>query len=76
MPVEVPALVDLMQFDSLDGLIKLGLDILKAQLGVRGMKIGGDLRQRAERLWSARGIPIEQLDKSLLAPPQKKSRNA
>ena len=37
----------------------------------RGLKCGGTLLQRAERLWAIRGVPQDQIDRSLLAKPTK-----
>lgn len=57
----VPALshtgahLDLSGFSSADELASLGLDRLKSALMAKGMKCGGTLRERAERLWSTRG---------------------
>jgi hypothetical protein len=34
----------------------LGLDVLKDELAKLGMKCGGSLQERAERLWQSRGI--------------------
>lgn len=34
----------------------LGLDVLKDELTKLGMKCGGSLKERAERLWRSRGI--------------------
>jgi hypothetical protein len=34
----------------------LGLDVLKDELSKLGMKCGGTLKERAERLWQSRGI--------------------
>ncbi len=40
-----------------------GGDRLKEALAALGLKTGGTLRQRAERLWLTRGAPLEALDK-------------
>jgi hypothetical protein len=63
--------VDLLSYVSVDKFEALGLDVLKAILMARGMKCGGTLQQRAERLWAVRGVPKDQIDSSLLARPQK-----
>ncbi|PIO67584.1 hypothetical protein TELCIR_10658 [Teladorsagia circumcincta] len=52
-PTEFPA-VDLSLYDSAVQLEELGLNHLKHALAARGMKCGGTLRQRAERLFSAK----------------------
>jgi hypothetical protein len=48
----------------------LGLDVLnvlKSALVSLGLKCGGTLQQRAERLFSIKGIPREKIDPSLFA---------
>lgn len=42
-----------------------GPDRLKEALQSVGLKSGGTLRQRAERLWLTKDMPLEQLDKKL-----------
>ena len=44
-----------------------GADRLKEALAALGLKTGGTLRQRAERLWLTRGAPLEVLDKKHFA---------
>lgn len=39
-----------------------GADRLKEALAALGLKTGGTLRQRAERLWLTRGTPLEALE--------------
>lgn len=46
---------------------KLGLDRLKQELLDRGLKCGGTLEQRAERLYSVKGLSKDQIDPSLFA---------
>lgn len=70
-----PSTVDLMSYSSIEELESLGLDALKSVLMARGMKCGGTLRQRAERLWAVRGIPPDQIDRSLLAKPTRGKGN-
>ncbi|XP_022093102.1 protein SDE2 homolog [Acanthaster planci] len=62
---------DLDKFSSAAELESVGLDTLKSALMVRGMKCGGTLQQRAERLFSVKGISLDQIDPSLLAKPSK-----
>lgn len=49
----------------------LGLEKLKSLLIERGMKCGGTLQQRAERLFSVKGLDPKDIDPSLLAKPFK-----
>ena len=63
--------MDLDRFSSVAELESVGLDALKSALMVRGMKCGGTLQQRAERLFSVRGVCPDQIDSTLLAKPSK-----
>ncbi|KAL4238347.1 silencing defective protein Sde2 [Mactra antiquata] len=45
----------------------LGLDRLKQELMDRGLKCGGTLEDRAERLFSVKGLTKDQIDPSLFA---------
>lgn len=49
----------------------LGLEKLKSLLIERGMKCGGTLQQRAERLFTVKGLDPKDIDPSLLAKPSK-----
>lgn len=69
-------MLDLVTIESEEELEALGPDKLRAELGSRGMKVGGTVKERARRLWLARGVPIDQLDAALLAPKPKKPRTA
>mmetsp|Transcript_2950 Transcript_2950/g.6924 ORF Transcript_2950/g.6924 Transcript_2950/m.6924 type:complete len:106 (-) Transcript_2950:131-448(-) len=62
-----PAEVDLGEYSSAEELEALGLERLKAELQRRGLKCGGSLRQRAERLYLLKTTPPEELDRSLFA---------
>lgn len=59
-------------FVSKEELVALGLDRLMSALKFLGMKCGGTLEQRADRLWSVRGLETSQIPKNLLAPKSKK----
>ncbi|KAL4446223.1 hypothetical protein ABPG77_003030 [Micractinium sp. CCAP 211/92] len=59
--------LDLDAFDSADELEMLGAERLKEALQALGLKCGGTLRQRAERLMLTKGKRLEDLDKSLFA---------
>ena len=60
-------------FNSVEELEALGLDRLKQSLEALGLKCGGTLRDRAERLWSVRGKKPSDFPEKLKA---KKSDNA
>jgi hypothetical protein len=62
-----PEELDLNQFESEQQLVDLGLDRLKSALMYLKLKCGGTLEQRAERLWSVRGITADKIPKNLLA---------
>ena len=47
----------------------MGLECLKEQLMARGLKCGGTLQQRAQRLFATKGVPLDQLDPSFFAKP-------
>jgi len=51
---------------------RFGLDRLKAELAERGLKCGGTLAQRAERLWLLRDKTLEEVDEKHRAPKKKK----
>ena len=70
-----PSTVDLLSYNSIEELESLGLDALKSVLMAHGLKCGGTLQQRAERLWTVRGVPPDQIDRSLLAKPTKGKGN-
>lgn len=61
------AMIDLDTYRSCDELMQLGLDCLKHELQVRGLKCGGSLEERANRLWSVKGKRPEEIDSSLRA---------
>ena len=52
--------VDLEQYKSAQDLEVVGLDRLKFALTARGLKCGGNLQQRAERLFCIKGVPPEK----------------
>mmetsp|Transcript_29689 Transcript_29689/g.58061 ORF Transcript_29689/g.58061 Transcript_29689/m.58061 type:complete len:290 (+) Transcript_29689:3-872(+) len=64
--------IDLAKVKSLDALLELGADRLKAALSKRGMKCGGSPKDRAERLWSIKGVAQKDWPSSVMAPPAKK----
>ena len=65
-PLEVTPL-DLNQFETIQDLEALGLDRLKGALMAVGVKCGGTLTQRAERLLSLKGLDPKDFPAKLLA---------
>jgi hypothetical protein len=59
--------LDLAKVDSAAALEQIGLDELKTQLSLRGMKVGGSLSERAQRLFSVKGLAIEDIPANLKA---------
>lgn len=59
---------------SAEELEAFGLDVLKRELQRRGMKCSGSLRQRAERLFLAKGVDPSALPRTVLARPTNSSR--
>ncbi|XP_045118430.1 splicing factor 3A subunit 3-like [Portunus trituberculatus] len=59
--------LDLSAFSSSEELMSLGLDRLKSALMALGLKCGGTLEERAQRLFSTKGMSVEELDPSLFA---------
>jgi hypothetical protein len=54
-------------YDSVDALAALGAVRLKNELSLRRLKAGGDLRERASRLFAVRGLKPDEIDKKLKA---------
>lgn len=59
--------LDLSAFSSWEELASLGLDRLKSALLALGLKCGGTLEERAQRLFSTKGRMLRELDPSLFA---------
>jgi len=59
---------------SVQELEQCGLDALKSALEKRGVKCGGTLEERAERLWSIRGLKQEEIPHHLIPKPSKKNK--
>ncbi|KAL3314407.1 Splicing factor 3A subunit 3 [Cichlidogyrus casuarinus] len=66
--------LDLTAFTSSDELASLGLDRLKSALMAIGLKCGGTLEERANRLWATKGVPLNQLPPELFAGKAKVAR--
>ena len=69
----VPQALRLGMFNSVEELEALGLDRLKHALEALGLKCGGTLKDRAERLWSVRGKKPEDIPQKLKAATVKGS---
>lgn len=59
--------LDLSAFSSWEELASLGLDRLKSALMALGLKCGGTLEERAQRLFSTKGKKLDELDPALFA---------
>lgn len=62
-----PVEIDLANYTSAAELESFGLDALKAALITRGMKCGGSLTDRAERLFAVKGLTKEEIPPALLS---------
>lgn len=71
-----PTVVDLDFYSTVEELMDVGPDKLKEALAALGLKVGGTVRQRAERLFLTKHTPIEKLDKKHFArAPQGSEQN-
>ncbi|KAI7743339.1 hypothetical protein M8C21_032524 [Ambrosia artemisiifolia] len=59
--------IDLEYFSTVDELVAIGPEKLKEALGALGLKTGGTVQQRAERLFLTKHTPLEKLDKKHFA---------
>jgi len=59
--------LDLSAFSSWEELASLGLDRLKSALMALGLKCGGTLKERAQRLFETKGKNLQDLDPSIFA---------
>lgn len=58
-------------YNSVEELESLGADRLKHTLQSMGLKCGGTLRERAQRLLSIKGKQLDEINPSLFAKPSK-----
>ncbi|XP_013614275.1 PREDICTED: splicing factor 3A subunit 3 [Brassica oleracea var. oleracea] len=63
------SVIDLDYYTTAEELIEVGPEKLKEALGALGLKVGGTLQQRAERLFLTKDTPLEKLDKKHFAKP-------
>lgn len=68
--------LDLTAFSSVDELASLGLDRLKSALMALGLKCGGSLKERADRLWLTKGKDIKDLPSNLFVNKDKDKKNS
>ena len=66
--------LDLSAFSSAEELMSLGLDRLKSALQALGLKCGGTLEERAQRLFMTKGKPLDTLDPSVFAKSKRKGK--
>ncbi|CBJ31751.1 conserved unknown protein [Ectocarpus siliculosus] len=69
-----PRVLDLKKFHDADELRALGMDRLKEALQAIGLKCGGTLEQRADRLFSVKGKKPEEIDQKLKAKGKKEGK--
>jgi len=63
--------LNLEDFSSAEELESVGLEVLKFSLTELGLKCGGTLQERAQRLFSTKGLTRDQIDPALFAKPSK-----
>ncbi|CAN8257056.1 unnamed protein product [Cochlearia groenlandica] len=61
--------IDLDYYTTVEELVDVGPEKLKEALGALGLKVGGTLQQRAERLFLTKHTPLEKLDKKHFTKP-------
>ncbi|WOL20473.1 splicing factor [Canna indica] len=67
------AVIDLDYYSTVEELMEVGPEKLKEALAARGLKTGGTLKQRAERLFLTKDTPLEQLDRKHFAKSTRKT---
>eukprot|EP00743_Colponemidia_sp_Colp-15_P006612 GILK01007126.1.p1 GENE.GILK01007126.1~~GILK01007126.1.p1 ORF type:complete len:604 (-),score=108.36 GILK01007126.1:232-2013(-) len=63
--VSAQSVIDLDQHWDVETLTALGPDVLKRELQARGIKCGGTVAERAQRLLSVKGLAEDEIDPSL-----------
>ncbi|CAG0917672.1 unnamed protein product [Notodromas monacha] len=66
--------LDLSPFNTWEELASLGLDRLKSALVALGLKCGGTLEERAQRLFYTKGKSLSEIDAGLFAKTKAKNR--
>ncbi|KAL0400610.1 UNVERIFIED_CONTAM: Splicing factor SF3a60 [Sesamum latifolium] len=64
---QLDAIIDLDYYSSVEELMELGPEKLKEALAALGLKTGGTVQQRAERLFLTKHTPLEKLDRKHFA---------
>ncbi|KAK9292592.1 hypothetical protein L1049_020566 [Liquidambar formosana] len=72
IPTQHPV-IDLDFYSTVEELMEVGAEKLKEALAALGLKTGGTLQQRAERLFLTKNTPLEQLDRKHFAKGQRRS---
>ncbi|KDP22149.1 hypothetical protein JCGZ_25980 [Jatropha curcas] len=62
-----PTVIDLDYYSTVEELMDIGPEKLKEALAALGLKTGGTIQQRAERLFLTKHMPLEKLDKKHFA---------
>eukprot|EP00938_MAST-03A_sp_MAST-3A-sp1_P004407 g4407.t1 len=70
----IPGYLDMKSYENVKQLEKLGADVLKAALTALGLKCGGTLTQRAERLLAVKRSGPDNIDPSFLAGAKSRKR--
>lgn len=65
-------LIDLDKYDNVEKIEQLGNEKLKLALEAMGLKCGGNLKEKAQRLFATKGKTLDQLDKSFFPKANKK----
>ncbi|KAL9266826.1 Splicing factor SF3a60-like protein, partial [Drosera capensis] len=66
------SIIDLDYYSTVEELMELGAEKLKEALAALGLKVGGTLKQRAERLFLTKDTPLDKLDRKHFANPRHK----
>ncbi|KMZ59769.1 Splicing factor 3A subunit 3, putative, expressed [Zostera marina] len=61
------SLIDLDYYNTVEELMEVGPEKLKEALAALGLKVGGTVKQRADRLFLTKDKPLEQLDRKYFA---------
>ena len=65
-------MINLEDFSNVEDLVAVGGDQLKYSLQSMGLKCGGTVTERAQRLFSTKGKSIEEIDPSLFSKGSKR----
>lgn len=69
-------MIDMDDYESVDELVELGPEKLKEALAALGLKTGGTVQQRAERLFLTKSTALDELDRKHFAKfPQRKTED-